>query len=187
MPHVVVVSGYKASELGIFQENHPSIHFIKCAIKKQLLVLLEEGLEWVVISGGLGTELWTAEVVFDLQEEGYEELKLAIITPFLKQEENWNEQRKEWYETLLLQADYVDSITKKPYENPWQFRLKNQFLIEKSDALLLFYDFEKEGSPQYLYETARKQAEKKDYLIYLIDFFQLQEIVEEEQMRMIDF
>ena len=30
---------------------------------------LGEGLEWVIISGQLGTELWSAEVVFEIQEE----------------------------------------------------------------------------------------------------------------------
>ncbi|MDI5787971.1 SLOG family protein [Bacillus licheniformis] len=29
-----------------------------------MIALLEEGLEWVLISGQLGTELWAAEVAF---------------------------------------------------------------------------------------------------------------------------
>ena len=53
-----------------------------------------------------------------------------------------------------MEADFVDSVSRKPYENPWQFRLENQFLIQKSDVILLFYDLEKEGSPKFLYETA---------------------------------
>lgn len=56
--------------------------YIKRAIKKQLLSLLDEGLEWVLISGQLGTELWAAEVVYELQEEGFEHLQLGVITPF---------------------------------------------------------------------------------------------------------
>ena len=35
---------------------------------------------------------------------------------------------------FLLEADFIDSVSRKPYEKPWQFRLKNQFFIEKSDA-----------------------------------------------------
>lgn len=187
MPKVVVISGYKSSELGIFDQKDNSISYIKSALKKQLLMLLDDDLQWVIISGQLGTELWAAEVVFELQAEGYDHLQLAVLTPFLNQHENWNEEKKEWYESIMAQADYVDSITKKPYENPWQFRLKNQFLIEKSDALLLLYDFEKEGSPKFLYETALNYKEENDYPIYLIDFFMLQEIVEEEQLKNMDF
>ena len=62
--------------------------------------MIEDGLEWVLISGQLGVELWAAEVVFDLQME-FPDLKLAVITPFLDQEASWNEKNKEWYESVL--------------------------------------------------------------------------------------
>ena len=72
---------------------------------------------------------------------------------------------KEWYESVLAQADFVDSVSRKPYEKPWQLRLKNQFIIEKSDVLLLFYDVEKEGSPKFLFEYAKKDQKEQDYEI----------------------
>ncbi|NMD70365.1 DUF1273 family protein [Bacillus sp. DNRA2] len=180
MAKVVAVSGYKPFELGIFQNNHPSVSYIKLALKKELELLLDEGLEWVIISGQLGTELWAAEVVFDLQCQ-HPELKLGLITPFLNQEENWNEQNKELYESVLIGADFVDSITKKKYEGPWQFRLKNQFFIEKSDALILFYDQEKEGGPKYLFEAAQKFKENHFYDLRVFGFYDLQLLVEESQ------
>jgi uncharacterized phage-like protein YoqJ len=177
---VLAISGYKPFELGIFKKDHPSVVFIKAALKKALTPLIDEGLEWVLISGQLGVELWAAEVVFELQLE-FPELKLAVITPFLDQAASWNEQNKEWYESVLAQADYVDSLTKRGYEKPWQFRLKNQFFIEKSNGLLLLYDQEKEGSPKYLYELALQYQKKHDYRLELITFYDLQITVEEEQ------
>jgi uncharacterized phage-like protein YoqJ len=177
---VVAVSGYKPSELGIFKQNHPAISYIKAAIRKELLLFIDEGLEWIIISGQLGTELWAAEVVFELQLE-YPHLQLGVITPFLEQQENWGETNKEWYESILAQADFIDSITKKKYEKPWQFRLKNQFFVEKSDALLLFYDQEKEGSPRFIYETASQYKEQNPYEIRSFGFYELQILVEEEQ------
>ncbi|MDP4156603.1 MAG: SLOG family protein, partial [Bacillota bacterium] len=133
MRKVLAVSGYKAYELGIFQKDHPSVNYIKKAIKKELAPLVEDGLEWLLISGQLGIELWAAEVIFEMQMT-YPDLKLAVITPFLDQEAKWNEQNQEWYESILAGADFIDSVSRKPYEKPWQFRLKNQFFIEKSDA-----------------------------------------------------
>ncbi|WP_322447506.1 DUF1273 domain-containing protein [Robertmurraya mangrovi] len=183
MAKVAVVSGYKPYELGIFKQNEPSIYYIKLAIRKKLISLLEEGLEWVLISGQLGVELWTAEIVFDLQMEGYEYLQLAVITPFLQQEDKWSDTNKEWYESVLAQADYIDSVSKKGYEKPWQFRMKNQFLIEKSDVLVLLYDTEKEGSPKFMYEMAMSYKQNKDYELQLIDFYELQLAVEEEQLK----
>ncbi|MFP7297888.1 DUF1273 domain-containing protein [Neobacillus niacini] len=180
MSKVLAVSGYKPFELGIFKNDHPSVHYIKEAIKKALFPMLEDGLEWVIISGQLGMELWAAEVIFELKSD-FPDIKLAVITPFLEQEAAWSDNNKEWYKSILAQADFIDSVTKKKYEKPWQFRLKNQFFIEKSDALLLFYDHEKEGSPKYIYEMAVQYQNKHPYPIHLITFYDLQVIVEEEQ------
>jgi uncharacterized phage-like protein YoqJ len=110
-----------------------------------------------------------------------------VITPFLDQESSWNENNKEWYQSILAQADFTDSVTKKGYEKPWQFRLKNQFFIDKSDGLLLLYDQEKDGSPKYLLEMALEYKKKHPYPIELITFYDLQMIVEEEQMKQSDF
>lgn len=177
---IITVTGYKPFELGIFSGDHPGVFYIKKAISRQLTAFLEEGLEWVLVSGQLGVELWTAEVVFELQME-YPDLKLAVFTPFLEQEEKWNEANKEYYEFILAQADHVDSITKRKYESPQQFRLKNQFLIEKSDALLAVYDEEKEGSPKFLIELAKRRAEQGEYAYYSIGFSDLQLLMDEEQ------
>ncbi|MTE25225.1 DUF1273 family protein, partial [Microbacterium sp. ZXX196] len=59
---VAAISGYKPFEIGLFKKNDPAVEYIKKAIRKELEQLLEEGLEWVLISGQLGTELWAAEV-----------------------------------------------------------------------------------------------------------------------------
>lgn len=182
MTKVLAISGYKPFELGIFKKDHPAVIYIKTALKKALSPLAEEGLEWVLISGQLGVELWAAEVIFELRTE-FPSVKLAVITPFLNQEASWNDLNKEWYESILAQADFIDSVTKRGYEKPWQFRLKNQFFIEKSERLLLFYDTEKEGSPKYLYELALQYQENHPYPIDIITFYDLQLIVEEEQLK----
>lgn len=183
---VLAISGYKSHELGIFKNDDEAVQFIKKAVEKSLLGFLDEGLEWVMISGQMGVELWAAEVVYDLQIQ-YPDLKLAILTPFLNQESKWNESNQEYYEFIVSQADYVDSITKREYESPLQFKQKNQFLIEKSDGLLLVYDEEKEGSAKYLLETARKKQQSTVYIISTINFSDLQVIVEEESMKNSDF
>ncbi|MED4453767.1 DUF1273 domain-containing protein [Metabacillus fastidiosus] len=186
MVRILAISGYKPFELGIFKQEHEGITYIKKAIKKTLIPLIEDGLEWVLISGQLGVELWAAEIVYELREE-YPELKLALLTPYLNQEVKWKEDNMEYYEYIASQADFVDSITKRDYESPIQLRQKNIFHVEKSDALLLVYDEEKDGTPKYLLETGKKKQEKVDYPIFLIGFYELQMIVEEENLKNNDF
>ncbi|PKR85867.1 hypothetical protein CWO92_05705 [Heyndrickxia camelliae] len=180
MVKVLCISGYKPFELGIFSANHQAIKYIKMALNKEIIRYLEDGLEWILISGQLGVELWAAEVALDLQNE-YPDLKLAVLTPFLNQEEKWNENNKEIYEMVLAQADFVESISKQPYQNPQAFKNKNKIFLHKSDGLLIVYDEQNSGSPKYLFDEAKKYKQENSYDIRTIDFNDLQSIMEEEQ------
>jgi uncharacterized phage-like protein YoqJ len=176
----VLVTGYKATELGIFSLKHPGIEIIKKAIKKQLIALLDEGLEWVIVSGQWGIELWAAEAALELREE-YKNLQLAIITPFLEQEENWKEEKKKLYQTILSKANYVNSVTKSKYSGPWQFKEKNTFLLRNTDGMILVYDEENEGSPRFIKDQAQQQGLTRSYPIYTINALDLQNIADDEQ------
>ncbi|MFD1738474.1 DUF1273 domain-containing protein [Bacillus salitolerans] len=180
MTKVVAITGYKSFELGIFKQDHIAIQYIKRAFRKRLLTLIEGNLEWILISGQLGTELWVAEEIFDLQTE-FPNVKLAVLTPYLDQESKWNDFNKEQYEFIVSQADFVDSITKRPYENPGQLKAKNQFIIQKSDALIAFYDDEKQGSPLFMIQEAKRRAEREDYPIILITPLDIEELILEDK------
>ena len=180
--HRIMITGYKPHELGIFNDKHPGIVIIKKALEAQLRTLLDEGLEWVIISGQQGVETWSAEVVLMLKKE-FPLLKYAVITPFLEQEKNWQDHKKEKYQALIAQADFVTSVTKKPYEAPWQFIEKDKFIIQNTDGLLLIYDEENEGSPKYIKRLAEKYMESHDYNLLTVTAYDLQLIAEEIQQQ----
>lgn len=167
MVKVLAVTGYKSHELGIFDEKHHGIKYIKKVLEKRLVSFIEEGLEWVIISGQLGVELWCGEVVLNLKKK-YPQIKLAVLTPFYNQEERWNETRKEQYQNVLQRADFVDTITKRNYDSPSQLKLKNQFIVSKSDALLVIFDDDKPGSPSYYISYAKMRSEQSNYEIFYI-------------------
>ncbi|MCK1982492.1 MULTISPECIES: DUF1273 domain-containing protein [Peribacillus] len=175
---VLYMTGYKAFEFGIFKNDHEAVKYIKKAMKERLMPLVEDGLEWVIISGQLGTELWGAEVVFELKKE-YHQLKLGVLTPFLNQEESWNETNQDYYRSILDRADFVESIFNKPYEGPQQLKTKNRYMVHKSDAMLIIFEAEKEGSARYPYFEAMKKAETQPYPIFQINFDDLQLAAEE--------
>lgn len=177
----LIVTGYKQHELGIFDDKNPSVRIIKKALEDRLRVLIDEGLEWVIVSGQLGVETWAAEVVLDLQEE-FPQLKYAVLTPFLGQEEKWNEAKKEKYEMILEGADFHRSLTNRPYEAPWQFIEKNKFFLRNSDGMLIVYDEETDGSPKFAKKEAERYAETNDYQVLTITADDLRIAAEEEQM-----
>lgn len=182
MVKVIAVTGYKSHELGIFDEKHVGIKYIKKVLKKRLISFIEDGLEWVLISGQLGVELWCGEVVIELKHQ-YPQLRLAVLTPYYNQEKNWNELRKEQYNNVLQKADFVDSITKREYENPSQLKLKNQFIIEKSDGLLVLYDDDKDGSPSYYLTYAKARNENGNYEIFYIFPDEIELAYQDEMMQ----
>lgn len=177
----LAITGYKQHELGIFDDKNPGIRFIKKALENHLRVLIDEGLEWVIISGQLGVETWAAEVMLDLKEE-YPELKYAVLTPFLDQEKRWNEAKQEKYQMILEMADFHRSLTNRPYEAPWQFIEKNKFFLRNSDGMLIVYDEEMDGSPKFTKKEAESYAEKNDYQVFTITADDLRVVAEEEQM-----
>ena len=62
----VLVVGYKAFELGIFDEKDQRLKMIKTAIRRDLIYLLENGLKWLIFTGNLGFEIWVLEVLREL-------------------------------------------------------------------------------------------------------------------------
>jgi uncharacterized phage-like protein YoqJ len=176
----LVITGYKQHELGIFDDKNPGIRFIKKALENRLRSLIDEGLEWVILSGQLGVETWAAEVVLEMKKE-FPELKYAVLTPFLEQEKKWNEAKQEKYQMILDQADFHRSLTNKPYEAPWQFVEKNKFFLRNSDGILIVYDEETEGSPKFIKKEAERYAEKADYVVLTITGDDLRVVTEEEQ------
>ena len=80
MIKTVYVTGYKSYELNIFKDDVPEVSYLKKFITHKLNQLIEKGLEWVLIQGQMGIELWTAEVVLDLKAT-YPELKLLFSPP----------------------------------------------------------------------------------------------------------
>src|SRR5699024_3236838 len=84
-------SGYRSYEMNVFNQQDPKLEIIKKCLKKELILKIEEGLEWVIISGQLGIELWAAEVVIELGMEGYE-IKLGVLLPYANYGEKWKDQ-----------------------------------------------------------------------------------------------
>lgn len=145
----LLITGYRAHELSIFDQKHKGIPYIQQAITTKLIPLLEEGLEWVITPGQYGVDLWACEAVISLKKQ-YPQLKLSILTAFANHEEKWKEDKKKYYHDILKGVDYFGSVSKEPYNGIWQFTARDNLLFRKTEGLLLVYDEEAgEGSPRF--------------------------------------
>lgn len=175
----VWVTGYRAHELQIYNEEHQAIPYIKKMLKQHLIAMLQEGLEWVVTCGQYGTDLWACEVAYELQDE-YPQLQVAIIAAFHDYAADWKEERQQYLAEMIEQADYYTSTSNRSYEGPWQFKARDQLLLRRTDGLLLFYDEESAvASPRYTLQLAKQKQQTTDYPIRIITFDAVQSLVEE--------
>ncbi|MGT2666627.1 DUF1273 domain-containing protein [Streptococcus rifensis] len=167
----LLLSGYRHTDLGLFNDKDPRVLVIKEAIKRDLRRFLDDGLEWLIFTGNLGFEFWVLEEALKLRETN--DIHLACIFPFETHGENWSEQNQEKL-AKFKSLDFV-TATYKRYENPGQFREYNSFLIDHTDGAYLFYDPEKETNLKYLYEKLRIHH---NYFLKLLRFDDLNEIAE---------
>lgn len=183
----LLVTGYRAHELGIYSNKHKGIPYVRQAIAARLLPLLEEGLEWVITPGQYGVDLWACEAVFGLKER-YPQLKCSIITAYSNQEEKWSEEKKSYYEQILRQVDHYAATSKEPYTGRWQFAARDELLFRKTDGILLVYDEDAgEASPKFFKERALKKQAEDGYIYLNIGAEEIQAIADEEQSAYTDY
>lgn len=168
----ILITGYKAFELGIFNDKDPKVQVIKKAIKRDLIAYLEEGVDWFIFTGNLGFEYWALEVANELRKDY--DFETATIFLFENQGDNWNDSNQEKL-AQFKQADFV-KYSYPSYQNPSQLKQYNQFLIANSDGAYLFYDSEHETSLKYLYQL----LVDSDCNLQLLTFDRLNEIASED-------
>ncbi|MFC5702414.1 DUF1273 domain-containing protein [Cohnella faecalis] len=177
----LLVTGYRAHELGIFNRKHPGIGYIKKAITAKLVPLVEEGVEWVITPGQYGVDWWACEAVIELKKR-YPQLKLSILTAFSNPEEKWNEDKQEHYREILRDVDYYGTVSKQPYSGVWQFTARDDLLLRKTDGILLVYDEDAgEGSPKYFKEKALRKNANGEYRYIGIGSEEIQSIADEHE------
>lgn len=167
------VSGYRSFELSIFQASDPKVKRIKKVLKSYLTSFLEEGLEWVIISGNLGVEQWTAQVVAELKED-YPELKLALVYPYENFGQQWKESNQEKKAEVESLCDFIASVSKHPYTSFKQLKNHTYFLLTHTDGTLLVYDEEFPGKTKFFVEEAKRFQKEHSYEINYISFDDLQ-------------
>lgn len=183
MYQVMSVTGYKPHEIGVFNEKHEQLPFLKAALRKKLIQLKEEwDYEWVVITGQAGVELWAGEAILSMKDT-YPDIKLALLAPFFEQEQKFPEAVKVLYEQVWSEADHKDYITKRPYEHPSQLRQKNDFVVQKTQCAMILYDEMTPGSPGYFLEAVDKYRQTQngpEYPVHMLTPDDIEDLIREE-------
>jgi uncharacterized phage-like protein YoqJ len=168
----LLIAGYSAFDVGIFDEKDVKLTVIKTAIRKALENFAADGLEWLIFGGNLGFEYWVLQVAQEMKADyGF---KFATIFPFKTHGQNWNEANQTKL-ALFKQVDFVQYAF-DAYQHAGQFREYNDFLSNNADGAFVFYDEENETKLKYLVD---KFKQTEDFPVKWLRFEDLQEIADE--------
>ncbi len=182
----LLLSGYRSFELNIFKPNDPKLDIIKISLRNELILKIEEGLEWVVTSGQLGVEIWAAQVSIELKKEGYP-IQTGLILPYKNYGEKWNDENKQMLQKVQNDVDYFVYSSNKDYFSPRQLQAHQELMIRNTDGCLMIYDEQFEGKPKFLYKAVQKAKEHRAYSCELITFDQLEEVARTEAEKQHEF
>ena len=104
-----------------------------------------------------GFDLIAAEEVLNLKKE-YPHIRLKCVVPFKGQAERYTQADKRRYDTILAQADEV--VTLQDGYTEGCFLRRNDYLLENSAFLMVYYDAVAVGGTFYTLKRAVEQKKK---------------------------
>ncbi|GAF08506.1 hypothetical protein JCM16418_2587 [Paenibacillus pini JCM 16418] len=135
----------------------------------------------MITPGQYGVDLWAMEVAILLKQD-YPHLKCSIIAAYLNPEDKWKDDKKEYFHQIIKGLDYYASVSKQPYEGPWQLKARDDLLFRKTDGIVLLYDEDAgEGSPKFYKERALRKQQEEDYTYISISSDDIQSIADDER------
>ena len=179
-------TGYRAYELGVFDEKNPKVAVIKDVLQKQLRYQLDSTSEdfWLITGPQMGVERWSIESALTIKVD-YPQLKIALMEPYADFAARWNENNQARLAAIKAQVDFAGRVSEKKYESPEQLRAYQNFMLHYTDGALLIYDPEREGNTVWDWRAINRYREQNaDYSMRMIDFDELQEAAEEYSERL---
>ena len=179
-------TGYRAYELGVFDEKNPKVAVIKDVLQKQLRYELDSTSEdfWLITGPQMGVERWSIESALTIKVD-YPQLKIALMEPYADFAARWNENNQARLAAIKAQVDFAGRVSEKKYESPEQLRAYQNFMLHYTDGALLIYDPEREGKTVWDWRAINRYREQNaDYSMRMIDFDELQEAAEEYSERL---
>ena len=140
-----------------YNEAAPDCVLLKEALAAQITALAEQGVTDYLSGMALGTDLWCAQIVLDLQKK-YPALKLHAILPCEGQDSKWTAPAQAQYHTILNQASNVVYVSRTYTSNCMLQR--NRYLAAHASILLAVYNGTQRSGTGATVNYARKLGRK---------------------------
>lgn len=140
-----------------YNEAAPDCVLLKEVLAAQITALAEQGVTDYLSGMALGTDLWSAQIVLDLQKK-YPAIKLHAILPCEGQESKWMAPAQAQYRAILEQASNVVYVSRTYKSNCMLER--NRYLVAHASILLAVYNGTQRSGTGATVNYARKLGRK---------------------------
>ena len=151
-------TGHRPSKLPWrYDEADPRCIALKEVLTEQIRLLADRGVTTFLSGMALGTDLWCAQIVLDLQKK-YPALKLHAILPCEGQDSKWTAPAQAQYRAILEQASNVVYVSRTYTSNCMLER--NRYLAAHASILLAVYNGTQRSGTGATVNYARKLGRK---------------------------
>lgn len=148
-------TGHRPEKLNRAAEN------IKLDLEKEIQFAVAAGYRTFISGMARGTDLWAAEIVIRLRNEGLP-LHLICACPYEGFEQSWKLQWQELYRSVLEQADLVRYISAGYHRACFQRR--NEWMVQRSSRVIAVYNGTAGGTRNTILF-----AERENVMVRVID------------------
>ena len=113
------------------------------ALEKEIRTAIADGFQVFISGMARGTDIWAAEIVLRLREEG-QPIKLICASPYEGFERGWKREWQERYQSIIACADLVRYIC--PRYSPACFQQRNEWMVDHSARVIAVYNGEPGGT-----------------------------------------
>lgn len=116
---------------------------IKKDLEVQIRQAISDGLNVYITGMARGVDIWAAQIVLMLREEG-QPVRLLCACPYDGFEKGWSKKWQKQYREILQAADTVKYIC-KGYSRSC-FQIRNEWMIDHAARVIAIFNGEKSGT-----------------------------------------
>lgn len=150
---IITISGSRPQKYNKIVKDNPE-NKIKQLIKKAISE--EEKIELCYIGMALGVDQLACEVCLGLK------IPYVATIPFEDFNLKWSKDQKQHYDFLLSKAERIEVVCDSGYA-AWKLQKRNEYMIDRSNKLLVFYDGLPGGSQNALDYAIKNKIETKAF------------------------
>lgn len=122
-----------------YNENYSGCKRLKKRLHDQFILLYEQGVRRFLVGGALGVDMWSGEILLDLQKQPeYGDIELIIVLPHPGHDVRWDERSKK--RMAFLRQHCAECVTIGTDTGLESYYKRNRYLVDHADCLVAVYD-----------------------------------------------